>query len=52
MSAEDLESLHETLHWLAKPDIADAIAQAGRDVAAGDAVGGDELRAEFGLRPR
>ena len=25
ISADDLESLHETLYWLAKPDIADAI---------------------------
>jgi antitoxin YefM len=52
ISAEDLESLHETLYWLAKPDIGDAIAAAEREYAAGTATTGDELRAEVGLPPR
>jgi PHD/YefM family antitoxin component YafN of YafNO toxin-antitoxin module len=49
MSADDLESLHETLDWLAKPGIADPIAAAEREYEAGETISGDELRAEFGL---
>ena len=49
ISADDLESLHETLYWLAKPDIADAISAAERDYAAGATTSGDDLRTEFGL---
>ncbi len=52
MSADDLESLHETLHWLSQPGIGDAVAQADRDYAAGATTGGPELRTEFGLTPR
>jgi antitoxin YefM len=52
ISADDLESLHETLYWLAKPDISDAIEAAEREYAAKDTTPGDELRAEFGLPPR
>ena len=49
MSADDLESLHETLYWLSKPGIRESIAQAERQYAAGETISGDELRAEFGL---
>ena len=49
MSADDLESLHETLYWLSKPGIRESIAQAEREYAAGETISGDELRAEFGL---
>lgn len=52
ISADDLESLHETLHWLAKPGIADAVAAAEREHAAKQTTGADELRAEFDLPPR
>ncbi len=49
MSADDLESLHETLYWLSKPGIREAIVQAEGEYAAGETISGDELRAEFGL---
>jgi antitoxin YefM len=49
MSADDLESLHETLYWLSKPGIRESIAAAEREYASGETVGGSELRAEFGL---
>lgn len=49
MSADDLESLHETLYWLSKPGIRESIAQAEREYVAGETISGDELRAEFGL---
>lgn len=52
MAADDLESLHETLFWLSKPGIRESIAEAEGEYAAGQTVGGDELRAEFGLPPR
>lgn len=52
ISADDLESLHETLHWLAKPDIGDAIAAGERESAAKSTTTGDDLRTEFGLPPR
>jgi len=52
MSADDLESLHETLHWLSKPDLAEALNIAQGEIEAGDTVTGDELRKEYGLPPR
>ena len=52
MSADDLESLRETLHWLAQPGIAESIAVAEREYAAGDTTSGAGLRAEFGLPPQ
>jgi prevent-host-death family protein len=50
MSAEDLESLHETLHALRTPGVAEELAQADADYAAGNTIGGDELRRRYGLR--
>ena len=52
MSADDLESLHETLHWLSKPGTQQAIADAEREYTTGDTTSGSDLRAEFGLPPR
>jgi antitoxin YefM len=52
MSADDLESLHETLYWLSKPGIRESIAEAEREYAAGETTAGQDLRAEFGLPPR
>ncbi|KHL10625.1 prevent-host-death family protein [Mumia flava] len=49
MSADDLESLQETVHWLAQPEIADAILSAEREYATGDTMSGEDLRAAFGL---
>lgn len=52
MSADDLESLHETLFWLSQPGIRDDIDQARRDFAEGRTVSGADLRAQFGLPQR
>ncbi|MFC8039903.1 type II toxin-antitoxin system Phd/YefM family antitoxin [Paenarthrobacter sp. NPDC057355] len=52
MSAEDLESLQETIHWLSQPNIREDLAQASRDIAEGNTKSGDDLRREFGLPPR
>ncbi|MFE4545462.1 type II toxin-antitoxin system Phd/YefM family antitoxin [Arthrobacter sp. NPDC056727] len=52
MSAEDLESLQETIHWLSQPGIREDLAQAKRDIAEGNTTSGEDLRREFGLPPR
>ena len=53
MAADDLESLHETLHWLTRPGIREDLAQAradiAADIAAGTTVSGQELRSRYGL---
>lgn len=52
MSADDLDSLRETLHWLSRPGVRESVAEAEREYAAGGTTSGDDLRAEFGLPPR
>ncbi|OBI82124.1 type II toxin-antitoxin system Phd/YefM family antitoxin [Mycobacterium sp. E740] len=52
MSADDLESLQETLFWLTQRGIRDSIDAAEKEYADGSTVSGDDLRAEFGLPPR
>ncbi|HAG58063.1 MAG TPA: hypothetical protein DEP82_15920 [Arthrobacter bacterium] len=52
MSADDLESLQETIHWLSQPRILEDLDEAKRDIAEGNTTSGDELRREFGLPPR
>lgn len=49
MSADDLESLHETLHALSTPGIVDELAQALEDHQSGTTVTGESLRAKYGL---
>jgi prevent-host-death family protein len=49
MSADDLDSLNETLHALRTPGIAKEFAQADVDYAAGNTVTGEELRKRYGL---
>ncbi|MEP6650040.1 MAG: type II toxin-antitoxin system Phd/YefM family antitoxin [Lapillicoccus sp.] len=52
MSADDLESLHETLLWLQQPDIREDLARGEREYASDEALSGDQLRARYGLPPR
>jgi antitoxin YefM len=52
MAADDLESLHETLHWLTRPGIRDDLEKARADIADGTTVSGQELRARYGLPPQ
>jgi antitoxin YefM len=49
MSADDLDSLNETLHALRTPGFADDLAQADADYAAGTTVTGAEIRRRYGL---
>ncbi len=49
MSADDLDSLQETLHALRIPGLVDELAQADADYAAGNTVSGEELRRRYGL---
>lgn len=50
MSADDLESLNETLHALRTPGIAEDLKQADADYAAGNTISGERLRQRYGLR--
>jgi antitoxin YefM len=52
MSADDLESLQETVYWLSQPGIREDIARGEREYAEGSTTSGDALREEFGLPPR
>jgi antitoxin YefM len=52
MSADDLESLQETVFWLSQPGIREDIAAAEREYTEGSTVSGESLRDEFGLPPR
>lgn len=49
MAADDLDSLHETLHWLSEPGLRDAVAAADEAITTGDTIGSDELRRRLGL---
>ncbi len=50
MSADDLESLNETLHALRTPGIAEELRQADADHAAGNTVSGEQIRERYGLK--
>ena len=43
MSKEDLESLEATLELLSDPDALDRLAQAERDISAGEGVSGEQM---------
>ncbi len=49
MSADDLDSLNETLHALRTPGVLDELHQADSDYAAGNTISGEELRNRYGL---
>jgi antitoxin YefM len=49
MSADDLDSLHETLHALRTPGLPAELAEADAAYAAGATVSGEELRRRYGL---
>ncbi|WP_006247718.1 type II toxin-antitoxin system Phd/YefM family antitoxin [Mycolicibacterium tusciae] len=50
MSADDLESLNETLYALRTAGVADELAQADADYAAGNTISGNEIRRRYGLQ--
>jgi prevent-host-death family protein len=49
MSADDLESLNETLHALRTPGVVEELGQADADYAAGNTVSGAAIRQRYGL---
>ncbi len=49
MSADDLESMRETIYWLSQPGFLDSLEESRLEVAEGRTISGDELRAKFGL---
>lgn len=52
MSADDLESLRETLFWLQQPGrLREDLAEGEREYEAGETTSGEELRARYGLAP-
>jgi prevent-host-death family protein len=52
VSADEWESLQETLFWLSQPGIHESIAEADRDIDAGRLYDEAEVRASLGLPPR
>lgn len=52
MSADDLESLHETLFWLQQPGVREDLAAGEREHQAGKSSSGEQLRARYGLPAR
>ena len=49
MSADDLDSLHETLHALRTPGLTAELAEADTAYAAGTTVSGEDLRIRYDL---
>lgn len=52
VSADEWESLQETLFWLSQPGIHDSIAEAEADIAAGRTYDEAQVRASLGLPPK
>jgi antitoxin YefM len=52
VSADEWESVQETLFWLSQPGIHDSIAEAEADIAAGRTYDEAQVRASLGLPPR
>lgn len=50
VAADEWEALQETLFWLAQPNLRESLAQAERDIAAGDVVDEAQVRKKLGLR--
>ncbi|WP_106850562.1 type II toxin-antitoxin system Phd/YefM family antitoxin [Blastococcus sp. Marseille-P5729] len=51
ISADQWESVQETLFWLSQTDVATDIAAADAESATGDTVSGEQLRRQYGLPP-
>lgn len=49
VSADEWESLQETLFWMSQPGIRDDIAQARSDAEAGRVISAQEMRRRYGL---
>lgn len=51
MSADDLESLQETIYWLSQPGVREDIGAARRELGEGSTTSGEQLRDGLGLAP-
>ncbi|MDE9366389.1 type II toxin-antitoxin system Phd/YefM family antitoxin [Luteipulveratus sp. YIM 133132] len=51
VAADEWEAIQETLFWQSQPGFREDLAQARRDVAEGETVSGDDVRARYGLPP-
>ena len=49
MSADDLESLHETLFWLSRPGFRDEMEASAEAEASGNVASSDDMRARLGV---
>ncbi|WP_106848237.1 type II toxin-antitoxin system Phd/YefM family antitoxin [Blastococcus sp. Marseille-P5729] len=49
MSADDLESLHETLYWLSQPGVRADVDEARAAHARGESLSSADLRGQLGL---
>ena len=49
MSADDLESLRETIFWLSKPGVSESVAEGRQAIATSDTLSSAELRQRLGL---
>jgi antitoxin YefM len=52
VSADDWESLQETLFWLSQPDIQKSIAEAEADISDVRTFNETQVRQSLGLKPR
>lgn len=51
ISADEWESIQDTLFWQSQPGINEDLAQAEADIEAGNTVSAEDLRARYGLPP-
>ncbi len=51
MSADDLDSLRETLFWLQQLGVREDLAEGEREYENSETLSGDQLRARYGLPP-
>lgn len=51
ISADEWESIQETLFWQSQPGIREDLAQAEHDIGSGDTVSIGDVRARYGLPP-
>ncbi|MGH3655438.1 MAG: type II toxin-antitoxin system Phd/YefM family antitoxin [Micromonosporaceae bacterium] len=52
LSADEWESIQETLYWLSQPGLKDEIAAADADIEAGRVLDESQIRRSLGLPPR
>lgn len=51
VSADEWESVQETLFWLSQPDVATDVATADAESAASETISGEQIREQYGLPP-